>query len=139
MQYKCHEKSHFVSCIFQSAIPPPTSPCQPNPCGPYSECRQGSDDQAICSCLPGYFGNPCRPECIINSDCPLNKACVNNKCVDPCEGSCGTNAICTVVSHKASCSCPNNFSGNPYSRCSERGKRSSFFIETSFHVMLCFC
>lgn len=102
-----------------SAIPPPKSPCQPNPCGPNSECRLGSGNKVVCSCLPGYFGKPCRPECTVDSDCSLSKACVNYKCVDPCEGSCGINAICKVVSHRPSCSCPDGFTGNPYSRCYE--------------------
>lgn len=108
---------------------PPKSPCQPNPCGPNSECRLGPGTKAVCSCLPGYFGKPCRPECTIDSDCSLSKACVNYNCVDPCEGSCGVNAVCTVVSHRPSCSCPDDLTGNPYSKCYERGELA--FLHTT--------
>lgn len=107
----------FFLCTL--AVAPPKSPCQPSPCGPNSECREGPGNKAVCSCLPGYLGKPCRPECTIDSDCSLSKACVNYKCVDPCEGSCGIGAICKVVSHRPSCSCPEGYTGNPYSKCYE--------------------
>lgn len=73
----------------------------------------------MCSCAPGYIGNPpaCRPECIVNSDCPLNEACVNLKCRDPCPGSCGVSARCQVVNHNPICSCPSIFTGDPFVRC----------------------
>lgn len=68
------------------------------------------------------FGNPpnCRPECVINQDCPLNRACFNQRCSDPCIGSCGVNAKCNVVNHQSLCSCMNGFEGDPYSGCSLR-------------------
>lgn len=67
--------------------PPPTKievkrdPCNPSPCGPYSQCRTVGDS-AICSCLPNYVGSPpsCRPECVTSSECELTKACINQKC-----------------------------------------------------------
>ena len=31
-----------------------------------------------------------------SSDCPLSQACVQNKCKDPCPGTCGANAECKV-------------------------------------------
>lgn len=75
--------------------------------------------QAICSCLPTYIGSPpaCRPECVVSSECPLNKACVNQKCVDPCPGACGENAVCNVNNHSPICSCRVGFTGNAFSRC----------------------
>src|SRR5207245_705861 len=51
----------------------PINPCAPSPCGPNSQCQSyGGTPQ--CTCHPGYSGSPpnCRPECIINSDCPSN-------------------------------------------------------------------
>lgn len=65
-------------------------PCHPSPCGPNSQCRE-INGQGVCSCIQGYIGSPpsCRPECVINSECPLNEACINQKCIDPCPGSCG--------------------------------------------------
>lgn len=98
---------------------PVADPCSPNPCGPNSQCRE-INGQAVCSCVPGFIGSPptCRPECVVNSECPLNEACNNQKCKDPCPGTCGISARCEVVSHNPICSCPPRFSGDPFIRCS---------------------
>lgn len=97
---------------------PETNPCQPSPCGPFSQCRE-VNKQAVCSCLPNYLGNPpgCKPECIINSECPYQKACVNQKCIDPCAGTCGLNARCQVINHSPICSCTSGNTGDPFTRC----------------------
>lgn len=90
-------------------------PCQPSPCGPNTLCKIG-----ICYCLEGYHGDPnlgCRPECIYNSDCLLDKGCQRNKCVNPCIGTCGINAICDVMNHIPMCSCPKGMSGNAFVEC----------------------
>lgn len=81
-------------------------------------CRR-SNGVAICQCQPGYVGVPptCRPECVVSSQCALNRACVNQKCVDPCPGTCGTNARCQVVNHAPICSCNPGFTGDPFTRC----------------------
>lgn len=96
----------------------PNNPCQPNPCGPNSQCRI-HNQQAICSCLPEYRGAPpsCRPECIESSECPQNEACSNKKCGNPCIGACGVAAICQVINHNPICSCPPSFTGDPFTRC----------------------
>ncbi len=67
-------------------------------------------------------GNPldpagCKHQCTRQGDCPLNEACVRNKCIDPCPGTCGINAQCTVENHNPICSCPTSYSGNPFVRC----------------------
>lgn len=86
-------------------------PCHPSPCGQNSQCRE-INGQAVCSCIQGYIGSPpsCRPECVINSECPLNEACINQKCIDPCPGSCGqsgeslkTKLILSILSKFAFC------------------------------------
>lgn len=89
-------------------------PCQPSPCGPYAECR-AVGDQAQCSCLPTYIGTPpnCRPECVTNSECSFDKACVRQKCVDPCPGACGANSMCHVLSHTAMCYCTPGYTEIP--------------------------
>lgn len=96
----------------------PRDPCVPSPCGPNSQCRANADTPS-CQCILGYVGSPpnCRPECVINADCPSQHACINNKCVDPCPGSCGTNAECHVISHTVSCICPPSYIGNPFVQC----------------------
>lgn len=94
------------------------NPCEPSPCGPYSSCRS-INEQAMCSCLIGYVGVPptCRPECLVDSDCTSLMSCSNQKCIDPCAGTCGINAICKVHYHKAICYCPNGYSGDPFTQC----------------------
>lgn len=102
----------------QRDIIPVKQPCQPSPCGPYAECRTVGD-QAQCSCLSNYIGQPpnCRPECVTNSECNFDQACVNQKCVNPCPGSCGSNAICHVLSHVAMCYCAPGYTGDPFTIC----------------------
>lgn len=39
------------------------------------------------------------------------------KCKDPCPGSCGNDALCQVSNHVVHCTCPDGFSGNPFSNC----------------------
>lgn len=107
------------------------NPCNPSPCGPNSQCKE-INGQAVCSCLPNYSGSPpqCRPECVSSTECPLNKACVNQKCVDPCPGVCGLNAKCQVVNHSPICSCSAGFTGDPFTRCFDiPGKRILLFID----------
>ncbi|XP_046391541.1 neurogenic locus notch homolog protein 1-like [Ischnura elegans] len=107
----------FVAC---HPVPAPvkTNPCNPSPCGPNSQCRE-INGQAVCSCVVGYIGSPptCRPECVVNSDCALNEACSNQKCIDPCRGTCGIEAKCQVINHSPICSCPARYTGNPFTRC----------------------
>lgn len=100
------------------ADPVPQNPCRPSPCGPYSECRE-VNNHAVCSCQKNYIGTPpaCRPECTVSSECPLDKACMHQKCVDPCPGTCGLNARCNVINHNPICSCSPGFTGDPFVRC----------------------
>lgn len=94
-------------------------PCVPSPCGPNSNC-ENYNGFAKCSCLPHYYGKSpnCRPECILNSDCPADQACINKKCSDPCKSTCGINAICSVVNRYPICSCPPHLpKGDPVIQC----------------------
>lgn len=97
---------------------PVGNPCEPSPCGPYSQCRVVGSTPA-CSCLQNYVGRApnCRPECTMNAECPSNLACNNERCVDPCLGACGHAAICRVVNHGAVCTCPQGFIGDPATAC----------------------
>lgn len=107
------------SILFSLAVPVENiNPCQPSPCGSNSQCRE-VNGQAVCSCLPTYLGSPpgCRPECVLSSECPQAKSCDNQKCIDPCPGICGTNAICRVNNHSPICSCTIGFTGDPFTRC----------------------
>lgn len=97
----------------------PIDVCTPNPCGPNSQCKE-SDGISVCSCLVNYVGRPpnCRPECVINVECPGNLACIAEKCNDPCPGSCGFHATCSVVKHVPICICEHGYTGDPFSGCS---------------------
>lgn len=104
---------------FKAAEPPrPTNPCEPSPCGPNAQCLV-VNDQPSCSCLPTFIGTPpsCRPECVANNECSNNLACINQRCQDPCPGSCGQDAECRVVSHTPICLCITGYTGDPFIRC----------------------
>lgn len=55
--------------------------------------------------------------CILNTECPNNKACIRNHCLDPCTGACGLNAICDIINHTPVCSCPKRMEGSPFVQC----------------------
>lgn len=95
------------------------NPCQPSPCGPNSQCHESDNGQAICACLPNYIGSPpgCRPECVVSSECSSDKACANQKCINPCPGTCGTNADCRVHNHSPICFCHIGHTGNAFIGC----------------------
>lgn len=95
------------------------NPCYSSPCGANAICRV-QNNYAICECIPEYHGNPydrCRPECISNSECTKDKACINYKCIDPCPGTCGLNAECTVTNYVPSCTCPYGMTGDAFRQC----------------------
>lgn len=106
-----------MSC-FNIAVELPRNPCEPSPCGPNSVCRV-VNGQAVCSCATDYFGSPpnCKPECVVSSECPMDKTCVHQKCVNPCPTPCGINSNCHVYYHSPICSCIIGYTGDPFSAC----------------------
>lgn len=143
---ECRVVSHAVQCVcligysgdpfvqcnapIENDVVEVLTPCNPSPCGPNAECKE-RNGAGSCKCLPDYYGNPyegCRPECIMNSDCPSNKACQQQKCQDPCPGTCGQNAICQVVNHLPTCNCVVGYSGDPYRLCIKPVERKKEFI-----------
>jgi hypothetical protein len=127
-----------VAPAVEPVVARPENPCVPDPCGPYSTCRPESSGRPACTCKPGYFGAPpnCRPECLLSSDCGLSQACVRQACVDPCPGTCGTNAECKVVNHNPICSCPVRFSGDPFINCIKEPEVREDFIKALFPCLL---
>lgn len=105
------------------------NPCIPSPCGLNAECRNVGGIPS-CSCLSTYIGSPpnCKPECITNSDCSNDKACITMKCLDPCLGSCGQHAVCTVIKHVPVCSCSNGYEGDPFIMCNVKKEGWGFVI-----------
>lgn len=113
-----HTGDAFISCQIMDI---PLTPCSPSPCGPNAICKEQKNAGA-CVCLPDHIGNPyegCRPECVVNSDCATNLACIQNKCKNPCNNICGRNAICNVLNHAPSCQCLPGLIGSPYQNCYE--------------------
>lgn len=114
----------LVSCSPVRDVPyiPESNPCDPSPCGAGSRCLVSPEGHAICSCLPSYRGAPpaCQRECIASSECPLNRACINFACVDPCIGQCSPGARCQVIQHNAICACPPGTYGDPFKACFEQ-------------------
>lgn len=109
----------FVSCDITTVVNEQSSPCSPSPCGSNAICKQ-RHNAGSCICLQGYFGNPyegCRPECVVNTDCPSDKVCQQNKCQDPCLGTCGVNAQCHTVNHAPLCNCLPGYTGDPFRNC----------------------
>lgn len=108
----------FFFIFFFTDIELHTTPCTPSPCGPNSICKT-HNEQAICTCMQEYRGTPpnCRPECVISAECPSDKACVSQKCINPCVGQCGQNSKCLVINHSPICTCLEQFTGDPFSRC----------------------
>jgi hypothetical protein len=90
----------MISLLHQVITPSerPHIPCVPSPCGPNAQCREVNGHEA-CTCLVGYVGAPpnCRPECVLNAECPSNKACIQQRCGDPCSGACGYNARSVIL------------------------------------------
>ncbi|XP_059474496.1 neurogenic locus notch homolog protein 1-like [Neocloeon triangulifer] len=102
---------------------PQTDPCHPSPCGPFTTCSVGGNGAAVCRCLSGYFPQPntivgCGAQCVNAQDCAHDQQCKQGKCVNSCADSpCGHGAECRAQSHRAVCSCPHNFVGDPLVSC----------------------
>lgn len=111
---------NYLFISLADILPIPNSrPCKPSPCGINTYCRERSE-QAICECLPDFRGDPyigCYPECLTNSDCPNSQACIKHRCEDPCQGTCGIGALCSVSNHLPVCSCPFPTIGDAFTAC----------------------
>lgn len=123
----------MTATILQSE---PKNPCLPSPCGPFSECRDIGGIPS-CTCSINYIGAPpaCRPECVINSDCSSNLACINQRCQDPCPGSCGLNAKCRVTKNIPICTCIENYVGDAFTECKQQGKLFSFWKKFTYFCL----
>ena len=75
----------------------------------------------------------CRPECLVNSDCPNLLACMNKKCKDPCINACGLNARCSVINHNPVCTCIDGYKGDPFYSC-EKVLGMSFVFQNEIFI-----
>ena len=83
-----------------------------------SKCQDSSQCPLLHSCQNGFCVQESR--CSTDVDCGEQDTCIGRdnglfECEDVCSGPviCGRNAICTSKSHKAVCTCPDGFFGNP--------------------------
>ncbi|KAF5276800.1 hypothetical protein FQR65_LT16166 [Abscondita terminalis] len=94
--------------------------CSGKVCGNNAHCTT-IGGRPVCSCLNGYIGDPLfnciRAECLSNSECRSDQTCVNQRCVDPCASSCGSNTQCNTVNHIPVCTCPPGTTGDPFTSC----------------------
>lgn len=114
------------SCVNRQCVP--VCSADGSSCGRQANCY-GSNHRAVCECAPGFMGNP-KISCVLlgcrsDSDCPSNKACVNNKCDDPCVGAepCGPASECKVFNHKVNCVCPPDYVMDPIAGCKKEVKK----------------
>lgn len=72
--------------------------------------------------------------CRRDSDCTFDKACVNSRCVNPCDvqDRCGRNADCRPIVHRPHCSCKPGFDGNAYDYCKQGLFFRGFIFQFSF-------
>ena len=129
----CQQQRSDFSFFIATARPVEViQPCNPSPCGRNAECseRRGA---ASCRCIRDYIGNPyieCKPECIVNAECPRDKACVNQHCRDPCPGVCGLHASCSVANHAPQCRCDPGYEGDAFVACRRITTRKLFLSQT---------
>lgn len=119
------KKVYVYNYVYYFVAPVSDDPCEPSPCGSNAQCNNG-----ICTCIPEYEGDPylgCRPECLLNIECALDKACIKNRCVNPCTDICGVNAICQVNNHIPMCICPPAMTGNAFIQCNPV-KGTSYYL-----------
>lgn len=115
------ECSGTHACINRECVPACTS--DRSICGERAICN-GINHKALCQCPSGFSGNP-YTACVLlgcrsDAECPTTKACINNKCDNPCEKTvCGRNEICQVYDHRAECSCPPGYVGDSIKGCNQ--------------------
>ncbi len=104
-------------------------PCLFEKCGINAQCS-AKNHRAVCNCLSDFKPDPdpyirCKQyECLSDPDCAQSLACINEKCVNPCQ--CARFAECNVRNHKGICTCFPGYEGNPYGVACSPSKKGSF-------------
>lgn len=61
------------------------------------------------------------------------------KCKDPCPGSCGQNAVCTVFNHFPACTCTQGYTGDPFTRCVVIEQINGRYPNTNIYIVFYTC
>ncbi|CAL4121255.1 unnamed protein product, partial [Meganyctiphanes norvegica] len=93
--------------------------CSGIACGENGECFWDEvQKKADCRCKGNDQYDPstgqCQ-ECVGNSNCQHDQACLSGTCRRVCDGACATGGQCTSQNHVAKCTCNGELKGNPYS------------------------
>lgn len=109
------------------------------PCDDSGYCISLCDSDTDCSCSEKCFNGGCRSVCSVRNKCPERQICHQNVCIPGCsidahcgddmvcssrrcvkackENSCGQDAACFAVRHRAICKCPSGYTGDPSEKC----------------------
>lgn len=128
------------SCINSKCV----NPCTATTCDEPAECRVHLHE-AHCVCPPGYRSTETncekidQPQCVSDEECPSGTACLNAKCVNPCQSSpCGVNAECTVVDtlpvRTMICECLPGYRGNALVECTPNLSEYLFLTGHFFQI-----
>lgn len=118
----CIAENHGAVCQCPPGYtgdPIPEFGCKPSAscdkCSETSICEIGPSGP-ICRCPPGLTGFPETSGCFPigtcpngNADCPATADCINGRCVDKCDSTCGPNMACKFENNRAICVCPYRF------------------------------
>lgn len=116
-------------------------PCATESCGELAICHVKMH-MPVCECPKYFIGDPfvkCEmPECMMNDDCPRNKTCLANRCIDPCNGTCGTQAECNVIDHSAICTCMAGYTGDALTACHKGNTTNDIIFCFFFSILILF-
>ena len=132
----CNNRRCVNPCVTDNPCSPQAI-CTPQNHQPECSCPTGMTGDPYVQCVPSksllsIFNNSSRVlhytlsplvkigECRIDSECPDNRACIEHQCEDPCYvpyEPCGSEAKCEAIRHRAVCTCPTGWAGNPHDIC----------------------
>lgn len=111
--------------------------CSEDTCADRANCV-AENHEPKCTCFPGTSGNPyvectgvtdvVRPECVSDSECPVEFACINTKCQNPCltQNMCSGDQQCRLLNtaplRTMICECPPNSFTDVNGNCRKIGK-----------------
>ena len=73
--------------------------------------------------------------CSSDRECSSSQACRSRSCINPCQADkpCSQTAICSAENHRATCTCPPGFEGDPYRQCTKSKNPIALISKLQFH------